>query len=325
MQRHSPTRDGFRSLFQSPIALIEISWRWSLGAIFILLTLLCLAKYLRSLPVSESQMLLLGSGQSALMLRTFQELFKGSGPRFLAALTVLFFSTTLAWILFASFGRASTLNALLRQVGKDNSVPIAPILRLNALRALVLITVILISAAAFIMTGGSQGSSSSSVALLLAALLVGSVWSAWIVVNWLLSVAPIFVAENECNAFAAIGLAIDLCRSRFGSLFVIGLWFGALRSFAFSSMGLFALVLVALTPTNPATLPATVIATSLGYFFLADFLYAGRLAAYFSLANAPLAVMQLAANSQSIDGYPPQIGSVVDPDELILSDLPGLA
>src|SRR5579872_6029262 len=156
MQRHSPTRDGFRALLHGPIALIEICWRWSFGTIFILLTLICMAKYLRSLPVSEGQMLLLGSGQSALILRTLQELFKDSGPRFVAALTILAFSTTLAWILFASFGRASTLNALLRHSRKNNSVPVAPIVRLNTLRALALITVCLISAVAFIMAGSPQ-------------------------------------------------------------------------------------------------------------------------------------------------------------------------
>ena len=77
--------------------------------------------------------------------------------------------------------------------------------------------------------------------------------------------------------------------------------------------------------SGSAAILAAIIASSLAYFFLADFLYIGRLAAYLSLADWPLEALVLQA-SMPLDSGP--LGSdrlsqpaAVDRDELILSDV----
>ena len=80
-----------------------------------------------------------------------------------------------------------------------------------------------------------------------------------------------------------------------GGVFLVGLWFALLRIAAIYVASMFCILFVALVPLGSAAILAAIIASSLAYFFLADFLYIGRLTAYLSLADWPLEALVLQA------------------------------
>ena len=62
-------------MFAQPyVGIIEVLWRWSFGATFMLLAIFCFSEYLQSLPVSKEQLFLLGTGQSMLALKALQQM-----------------------------------------------------------------------------------------------------------------------------------------------------------------------------------------------------------------------------------------------------------
>jgi hypothetical protein len=155
------------------------------------------------------------------------------------------------------------------------------------------------------------------------------VWFAWSTVNWLLSLASIFVLADAEDTFGAIAAAIDLCRARPGSVFAAGTWFGLAHITAFvlaTSIVAFPLDFAPYLPTSVVL--GGVLLVTLLYFAVADFLYVGRLAAYVAMVEMPDAQVSAAPASPPV----PLAGTRLDPNlqsspavdasELILSDVP---
>ena len=59
-------------------------------------------------------------------------------------------------------------------------------------------------------------------------------WLVWSVVNWLLSVASIFVVTDNADTLSAIGDAVGLVREHFGAVMAICTWFGSVHIVAIS-------------------------------------------------------------------------------------------
>lgn len=330
MTSRSPTRDGFHAMFHRPSAgFIEVLWRWTFGAVFLLLLSFCVLAYLQSLPVTRAQMFFLGSGQTALVLQTLQKILQGSAPRLVRAFVTLLFTSTLGWIILASFGRAATLKILLSDGVLDGSwdkrkLRLNSIVLLHCFRAAALWVAAILSAAAFFMLSMAGGDNASLPgATLLALLLITVIWLAWGILNWFLAVAAIFVALEDCNAPSAVTRAIELCTSRLSGTLAVSIWFGLTRIAALYAMGLFGLLLIGVAPVISAAMLAATMAALLGYFLMADFLYIGRLSAYISLAKNPPDAAYLAVSSaQDEPRLQGGISAGMDPSELILSDIP---
>jgi hypothetical protein len=328
MARYSPTRDGFRAMFQRPsVGVAEVLWRWSFGAAFCLLLALCFAEYLRSLPVSKAQLLLIGSGQAVLVVKALQQILAGSSPRLIRAFFLLAVASAVGWVILASIGRAVTLQGLLadREL-PTQKVTFRSMLGLSVLRAPGFIGACVFSLAAFALLASSQqGDSSVGAAIFLCVGLVTIIWLAWSAWNWFLSVAAIFVARDGCRTFPAIGRVAGMCADRPGALFVVGFWFGLARLVAVYVASMFCILFVGVAPLMSAAMLAALIASSLAYFLLADFLYIGRLAAYLSVADRPLESLALPDARPFDSGQPCQPASgaedaAIDQNELILSD-----
>src|SRR5690242_18427244 len=99
MVRRSPTVEGYKAVFAQPFLLFaEISWRWTLGCCGIVLLLLTSAEYLNTIPVTDTDVLLLNSGQRFLIVRGLLHAFQGSGGRFIAALIIVIAALAIAWV-----------------------------------------------------------------------------------------------------------------------------------------------------------------------------------------------------------------------------------
>jgi hypothetical protein len=140
------------------------------------------------------------------------------------------------------------------------------------------------------------------------------IWICWAMLNWLLSLAALFVIAEDQSTSGAIVAAVDLLRQRTGPVLAASVWFGLAHGVAYtiasSAIG-FPLAFTGVLPGSMVL--GGVILAALLYFAVVDYLYVGRLAAYLFIAEAPDSPAVL----HSTDGP-----SAVDPTELILSDLP---
>jgi hypothetical protein len=144
-------------------------------------------------------------------------------------------------------------------------------------------------------------------------------------VNWVLSLASIFVVSNNADTFEALGDAVGLIREHFGAVIAVGTWFGIGHIMAISlasSAIAFPMAFIGVLPG--AVVFAGIVIVALLYFAVVDLLYVGRLGSYVWIAEGP------AIESVTEIGTAPPIAPIysappderVDPDDLILSDLP---
>jgi hypothetical protein len=337
MQSASPTLSGFRSIVRRPsLGLAEIAWRWTFGFAASLLLLLSFEEYLKTLPVSTGDLWLLRSGQPGLISQAIQHILQGSAPRVIAAAIVLGSALATAWVGLAALGRAVTLRAVESYFPDEGAAPpgnsrwgLGSLAGLNLLRVAITVAAgfgwlaawLVASAAA----SGSDPSPGLAVLMFLAAILL--VWLAWSVMNWLLSFATVFVVAGGEDTFGAIASALHCLGARVGAVLAASTWFGLAHLAAFglaSSAVVFPLVFAGVLPRGVVF--GGVLMVALLYFAVADFLYMGRLAAYVAIVENPdrPSLQELVPRSE--DGRPPRaspgLERGVDPEELILSDVP---
>jgi hypothetical protein len=305
-------------------------WRWSYGAAVVALLGFSSLEYLDTLPVSQRDLFLLRTRQPGLIARALSHILAGSGLRFIAASIVLALALSFAWVVVASFGRAITLKNLLNYFWDNEpdeffSFPIRALFGLSVLRVVSLLAAIVGTIGAMLLGGmaSSEKNSSPGIVMLVFITIAILVWGAWAMMNWLLSVASVFVAAHGADTFGAISSAVGLCRDRLGAVLAVGFWFGMAHVVALSvasSVIAFPLALVGILPG--AVVSGGVLFSSLLYFAIADWLYLGRLAAYMWIVEGPEIEPELETTVGPPVMQPPQINERVDPDDLILSDVP---
>ena len=151
--------------------------------------------------------------------------------------------------------------------------------------------------------------------------LVMGISLAWWLLNWILSLAAIFVVADGRVTFSAISQATELWRTRWGSITAAGTWFGIAHGIVFfiaTSVVAFPLAFVGTVPTGIVLGGVTLVA--LLYFAAADFLYAGKMAAYVAIAKLPEEWVFVPRISDPV--ISPQ--SNIDRSELILCDVPAV-
>lgn len=320
------------------LGLAAIAWRWSFGAAAGLLLVLTFFEYLDTLPVSKSDLLLLRTGQPALISRAVVHIFRGSGFRVVEAAAILVLTLGIAWVVVASLARAATIKALLayfREAESSTRPEDGKNWRLRSLAALNLFRFVVTLAAVgglstAVVLGGAVSRPDDPAlgsALLIMLTVVMLVWFAWSALNWFLSLATMFVVAQGEDAFGAIAAAVGMCRDHAGSVFAVGTWFGFAHVTAFvvaSSVAAFPLGFAGLLPGG-VVLGGALLVTLL-YFAIADFLYIGRLAAYVALLELPSVLAQVVVSPPAVPGsgghFLPQSAAGVDKDEVILSDVP---
>jgi len=107
MNSRSPTLEGFRTILRRPsFGLAEISWRWSFGAAAALLITFSFLEYLKTLPVSRLDLLLLKTRHPTLVGQAMAHIFHGSGPRIVRTCIILVLGLAAMWIAVAASARA---------------------------------------------------------------------------------------------------------------------------------------------------------------------------------------------------------------------------
>jgi len=320
MNPRSPTMEGFRVIFRQPsLGFAEIAWRWGFGAAAGLLITLSCFEYLDTLPVTRADLLLLRSRQPLLISQAVGNIVRGSGSRLVEVFIVLALALGVGWIALAALARATTVKALIgyfRQKSDAAELDIRPLIGLMFLRVAAAFAGIVGGFAAFALLGFASTPEETGMAFQFAIVICGLVWLVWSMMNWLLSLAAIFVVSNRQDTFGAIADAVDFLRLRGRQVFAVGTSFGLAHAAALVVAGIAAAFPLGLATVLPGRIVlASFIVITLLYFAVADFLYMGRLAAYVAILEMPEPSFQPSALSV-------QPGGRVDPYELILSDMP---
>lgn len=330
MRSPSPTAEGFRLIFRRPvIPLAEIAWRWSFATTFWFLSASFLVEYADSLPANRVDQLLLGTRQPELVLRALHRVLHGSALRFTAASIVLAIALLVVWIVLASVGRAATLRAMMESTeitpsSRASGGMISSLLALNFLRATSALAAILAATGAIFIASGLWASThmSASGAARLWLFMLLLIWTAWAMLNWILSASSLFVVVDRVSAFTAISSTADWYRDRLGSVVAAGTWFGLTHGGAFLIACSASLTVLGMAQIlgSGRTLFLEVLIIAL-YCAVADLLYIGRLTAYLAIIR----------RGDSIDLVDPQASlrispsierTAIDQSELILSDIP---
>ena len=295
---------------------------WFLGAMF-------LVEYAGSLTVTRLERLMLGTNQPVMVLRAIHRIFQGSAFRFTKAAVLVAIALTVAWIVLASLGRAATVRALIdefRIAGSGGTRgDFFSLIFLNFLRAAVTLAAAASCLGAVLLASSIWASTHVSVAdaTRLCSALLFFTCLAWAILNWFLSTASVFAVIDQRGSLNAIAAAVRLFQERTSPVLATGTWFGLAHLGALLAAfgaGLTALTAVGALRAGPVQFLEFVIAIL--YFGAADFLYAGRLAAYVSIIGGE-AMLDPGQPDKGLPG--PTESSPVDQSELILSDLPSPA
>jgi hypothetical protein len=319
MNRRSPTLEGFRAAFRHPaLGTAEIAWRWSFGAAACLVLAFSFLEYVDTLPVSSADLLLLRTRHPFLLSRAISDILRGSAFHFVTAAIVLFTALSIGWILAVSLGRAATVQWLLdyfRQRAQDlnsatgaefqssviSNMPSSPpsatsgghvssMAGLNTLRVALTLAATFGCLGAIILSGfaSSPRHPRPGLVFLLFVPLFGLVWLTWSVLNWFLSLASIFVIRDQEDTFGSVSAVVNLCRERLGPITAVSFWFGLAHLSAFfvaTTVVAFPLGFADVVPAKAVLI--SVLLITLLYFAVADWLYAGRLAAYVAIIEGP--------------------------------------
>jgi hypothetical protein len=343
----SPTLEGFRAAFRRPaLTLAEITWRWVIGATATALFFFGLFEYLNSLPVSRGEMLFLRTRPPYLVAQAIAHILRGSLSRAVLSLLLAALLILVLWLVAGALGRVVTVRAIIgycrqrfaasaENTATDLNVEPGESAR-NSLQSLVSLNFLraaLTLAAVFGMIGAGILASFVSpdtnprpgLEFMLFVPVAGLVTLSWWALNWLLSLAAVFAVRDHVEAIAAISAAVALFRQRTGAVLAVSSWTGLAHLVLFvaaTTVVSVPLGFVPLVPWRVAVLAMILI--TLIYFALADWLYMARLAGYVCIAEMP-ETMFAPPRPPVAPFVPASLQTTIDPDELILSDIPNLA
>lgn len=315
--------------------MAEISWRWSFGASALMLIAFTFFEYLQTLPISELDRFLLKTRYPLFVEQALADIFHGSSLRFMRAGLALALGLAVLWIVIAAAARLLTVRALSAYFREQcssrdrKSRSFLSLVGLNFFRLTATLAAGVGGWTALLLAGivSPKTDPSPAIAFFLVVGVLLLVWLAWSIVNWFLSLASVFAVIAGEGTFGSVAAAVNLCRDRTGSVFAAGTWFGLAHVVAFLiaiSAVAFPLGFAVVLP--PAAVIAGVLAVTLLYFVVSDFLYMGRLAAYVAMIEFPPgSISPERPPSITPGGMAALVGSTassVDRDELILSDLP---
>src|SRR5205823_2638253 len=142
------------------LVLVEIAWRWSFAGAAWALVGFTLFEYLRTLPVSNIDLLLLRTRHPFLIAQAISHILRGSGFRLGKSTIIVFLAVTILWIVLASVGRSVTLKAMLHNVHSGTGA--RSLLGLNFLRAALMVAAVLATVGALILAGFAAPAEPSS-------------------------------------------------------------------------------------------------------------------------------------------------------------------
>lgn len=283
----TPTRDGWRAITRTPLLILcEISWRWTFGiALWAVLAYIAFSS-LGQVQMTDTEIRLLRGLDPRASAYVLLRVMNAIVPVVLRVFAYTLPALVMLWIAAATFGRAATLRALLgRRCGK---VRWPALVGVNVLRVALLFAAILAFVGSSILVGRMFRGEPEylGVAILLSLGVNLLIVSAWSLLNWFLTLAPIFVLREGAGTFAAFGASVDLFRDRSGPYIGAAMGLGLVRLALITVASVLSVIPLGMIGTS--SMMAVIVAgvtLALVYYALTDAVQIWRIAAYVSLAN----------------------------------------
>jgi hypothetical protein len=216
--------------------------------------------------------------------------------RFAAAAIIVGSALGVLWIFAASVARAAMIGAMLDSIRPGAEVEggmhseLGSLLGLNLLRVGLLMAAVLAWTCAAVLAGFAPSLFISQpgwafVLLFSLGLLLLVLWKC---LDWLFSIAPIFIIRNGSHAFQSVLLAARFVLERKRAVFAASILLAAIHLlvfFAATSIASVPLTFLGILPGR--IIVPTLVLLTLVYFAVIDFLHAARLAAYIAILAPP--------------------------------------
>jgi hypothetical protein len=306
--------EGFRILrSDSTLLPLELLWRWSFGLGLLALLFFAYAHLRQAILISDADEAAF-SGQDPLAVATAAAgILSGAQPLLLRTFTQVAAVASVLWIAAATLGRGMLTRMIVRRFAADYDLQIAadaPRWRsfaiLKMARILMLLILVIGYLAGVLIVGFVNASGknvfTSGFIIFAAIAASGLVWS-W--VNWVLSLAPIFVARDGLSPLDSLVAVLAFLRRNGSRLMAIAIWNNTLRGLAATVIAAVGAATAGMHTTLPGWSVAVLVALeTLLYLVVSDFLLLVRLAAYSSVAVRELSL------PQALSGSPERSGTI---------------
>lgn len=299
MSNESPSRAGWRIIQQNPkLFLVEIIWRWSFGLVALLMLLQAFASALQRVTISDADWAALHTLDLTQAASAAANVLLAFWRVFCLVLAALVPALAVAWMMAATWGRAATLRILQKSSGAA-AVAGSNLLRIFLLLLAAIIAVLVIAGAALFSTRFSASPSEPNVALYFLIVLIALpvIMIVWAILNWVLSLAPLFSVRESRGVFGGLAATLRSLRCHREAFWSVSAVYGTVRGIALIAVIVLGLVLGALGENRIVL--GLLVALLLVYFAFADLLYIARLAAYLQIAEQTSST----AGSSQLSGY----------------------
>ena len=279
--------EGVREIGRDPALLLtEIGWRWSFGAIAILVAAVSIFLILDSVSIDPRRLQTMAALNPLQLAQSIAEGIASVGSVLWHVAVAAGLLLTVIWVLISALGRYATLARPALKPGASLQVcfvvsVIRAMLALAGIAAWFVAGMFAAMLGPATMHSGAPNFGVMSTVLLLGFLVIVGVWSTS---NWFLSFLPL---RTEPSWTQCLLSTLSFIRSRRDELLEVSVVNGILRAGLFVVAVLLS-VAVSSVITNPRILVADLLAISLLYFLVADFLYLARLVACRKLRDEPV-------------------------------------
>jgi len=299
-------REGFRILRDSPaLWSMELLWRWSFGLGVLALGLAGYAHLRPALMLSDGEALNFQNSEA--FAESATNLIAPVLPLLAKTFAQLFSVAAVLWVAISALGRGVITRSIVGRFAKDYGATIAPDAPRWASFALlqcarvVMLLILVIGYLGGVYLGALMNSAGDNVVVaalvvLCSLTLAGLLWS---YVNWVLSLAPIFVARDGMSPLDATVEAISFIRRQFPHLKAIALWNHSLRGVVAAILTLAGVCTASFRGFSPWGIVVLLALETLAYLVISDAFLLARLAAYCSVAVRECSVGVELASSAS--------------------------
>jgi hypothetical protein len=287
-------REGFRIIRKIPaLFLMELLWRWSFGLGILALAFYAYSHLRPAILFTDADEPALSSQDPIPFAQAAVDLLSPVLPLLLKTCAQVFSVAAVFWIAISALGRGIITRVIVGHLVENYSVTItadAPRWASFALLQFARVLMLLILAVGYLgglfiasLVDPTRTNVVLSASVVFSSVAISSVL--WSYVNWVLSLAPIFVARDARAPLDAVVEAIAFIRRRHSHLRAIALWNSTLRGVAATAISLAGVFTVALRSTlPPGAITLLLVLETLAYFVVSDVFLLARLAAYAAVA-----------------------------------------
>ena len=268
----------------------EVTWRWVFGAAALVLGAIAVIEVLDAVEVARGDELLLRTWAPMLMAEVLARILRDAGLHLLRAAAVLVPALAGLWTVTAAAGRAATLQVLLAPAEGGRATPPTSnrgwrsLLGVSFLRTALGLAAFVGYVGASVIAGQaamtSEGEIQPGIFFLVFFPLVLLVVLLWAVLNWFLSVAPLFVVAEGRGTLGSFAESVRFYRRQSRQLWSVTSLYGTLRLMAILAALVVSIGVAEALQKHGAAMIAALVVITLAYFLAADYFYIARLAAY---------------------------------------------